>query len=117
MAGDVKIFSIYMRYSSSKRPLRSRSSGSTLNLAKKGYELFCKNYTFGEPLRSVGLRAINLKSEKTAIQQDIFGNEVAQNEQELLEDSLYEVRKKFRKSSIKRATVVNHELNDIKKKL
>jgi len=93
------------------------STSSTLNLAKKGYELFCKNYTFGEPLRSVGLRAINLKSEKTAIQQDIFGNEVAQNEQELLEDSLYEVRKKFGKSSIKRATVVNHELNDIKKKL
>lgn len=83
------------------------STNSTLNFAKRGFELFCKNYTFGEPLRSVGLRAINLKDSKTAVQQDIFGKESDETLQEQIEDSIYEVRKKFGKSSIKRGTTVD----------
>ncbi len=79
-------------------------TNSTLTFAKKGFELFLKNYDFSEPLRSVGLRAINLKEEKTAIQQDIFGNEEFETEQEVIEDKLYKVRQKFGKSSVKRAT-------------
>ncbi len=63
-----------------------------------------KNYDFSEPLRSVGLRAINLKEEKSAVQQDIFGNEEFETEQEKIEDKLYKVREKFGKSSVKRAT-------------
>ena len=80
------------------------STNSTLNFAKRGFELFQKNYTFGEPLRSIGLRAINLKDSKTAVQQDIFGNENKENLQEEIENSIFEVRKKFGKSSIKRGT-------------
>ena len=82
------------------------STNSTLSFAKRGFELFCKNYTFGEPLRSVGLRAINLKDSKTAVQQDIFGGEINEAYLEEIEDSIYAVRKKFGKSSIKRATNV-----------
>ena len=89
------------------------STNSTLSFAKRGFELFCKNYTFGEPLRSVGLRAINLKDSKTAVQQDIFGGEINEAYLEEIEDSIYAVRKKFGKSSIKRATNVisNKTLN------
>ncbi len=83
------------------------STNSTLIFAKRGFELFCKNYTFGEPLRSVGLRAINLKDTKTAVQQDIFGEEKDETLQEQIEDSIYEVRKKFGKGSIKRGTTVD----------
>lgn len=82
------------------------STNSSLILAKRGFELFCKNYSFGEPLRSVGLRAINLKNEHTAVQQDIFGEDIKQSEIERLEDSVYSVRKKFGDSSIKRGTVI-----------
>ncbi len=82
------------------------STNSTLNFAKRGFELFCKNYTFGEPLRSVGLRAINLKSSKTAVQQDIFGEEIDETIEEQIEDSIYEVRKKFGNGSIKRGTTI-----------
>ena len=83
------------------------STNSTLSFAKRGFELFCKNYTFGEPLRSIGIRAINLKESKTAVQQDIFGEEINETHLEQIEDSIYAVRKKFGKSSIKRATNVN----------
>lgn len=80
---------------------------SALILAKRGFELFCKNYTFGEPLRSVGLRAINLKAgTENAVQQDMFGQIDKDIEQEKIEDSIYELRQKFGKSSIKRGTTI-----------
>ena len=83
------------------------STNSSITFAKRGFELFCRNYSFSEPLRSVGLRAINLKDAKTAVQQDIFGENDGLSELEKIEDSIFEVRKKFGKSSIKRGTTVD----------
>ncbi len=83
------------------------TTNSTLIFAKRGFELFCQNYFFGEALRSVGLRAINIKDNEIAVQQDIFGENEKIAEQEILETKLYEVRQKFGKSSIKRATTVD----------
>ncbi len=82
------------------------TTNSSLIFAKRGFELFCKNYTFGEPLRSVGLKAINLKDTTTAVQQDIFGDDDRKAEIERIEDSIYELRQKFGNSSIKRASTV-----------
>ena len=85
------------------------STNCTITFAKRGFELFCKNYSFSEPLRSVGLRAINIKSEKTAVQQDIFGNSDKSEELEKIDDSIFKLRQKFGKNSIKRATTVENE--------
>lgn len=85
----------------------SDSTNCSLSFAKKGFELFCKNYTFGEPLRSVGLRAINLKSDSVAVQQDMFGQADEQAQLEKIEDSIYKLREKFGKSSIKRGTTID----------
>ncbi len=82
------------------------STNCALTLAKRGFDLFCKNYNFAEPLRSVGLRAINLKNFETAIQQDIFGESEQTLENERVEDSIYKVRQKFGKSAIKRGRIV-----------
>ena len=82
------------------------STNSALTLAKRGFELFCKNYNFAEPLRSVGLRAIGLKSDAIAIQQDIFGESIQELENNKVEDSIYKVRQKFGNSSIKRGRIV-----------
>lgn len=83
------------------------STNSSLIFAQRGFELFCKNYSFGEPLRSVGLRAINLKDGKTAVQQDIFGENAFLAEQEKIDDSIYNLRKKFGNDSIKRGTILD----------
>lgn len=83
------------------------TTNSALILANKGFDLFCKNYTFGEPLRSVGLRAINIKECENAAQQDLFGKYEKQAELERIEECVYELRKKFGKSGIKRGTTVN----------
>ena len=73
-----------------------------ITLAKRGFELFKRNYSFGEPLRSVGLRAINLKSEVTAGQIDMFGDAEKDMQAEAVDKSIYDVRKKFGKNSLKR---------------
>jgi len=86
----------------------SDSVSSGLTIAKRGFELFLKNYTFGEPLRSVGLRAINLKDAcDNAVQQDIFGESDKDLEIEKIEDSIYELKQKFGKTSIKRGTTIS----------
>lgn len=80
------------------------STNCALTLAKWGFELFKKNYTFGEPLRSVGIRAINLKNGDSANQLDIFGNTDSDLKLERIEDSIYSVRQKFGNESLKRGT-------------
>ncbi|MBQ6825245.1 MAG: DNA polymerase IV [Clostridia bacterium] len=82
------------------------TTNSTLVLARQGFELFCKNYTFGEPLRSVGIRAINIKDSETAVQQDLFGENEKQAEEEQLDECVFELRKKFGFDGIKRGTTV-----------
>lgn len=84
----------------------NQTTNCAITLAKYGFCLFTKNYKFTEPLRSVGLRAINLKDESCAVQQDIFGNTDYDFKTEQIENSLYKVRQKFGKSSVKRATTV-----------
>lgn len=75
---------------------------SALLIARHGMELFDKTYKWNLPLRSVGLRAINLKGESVAVQADLFG-EVNEDEKiEKIENSIYTVRDKFGKKSIKR---------------
>lgn len=77
-----------------------------LILAKRGFELFKEQYHFAEPLRSVGLRAINLKDEAAAEQIDIFGEKESDKKTEQVEDSLYKVRQKFGKDSVKRGRIM-----------
>ena len=73
-----------------------------ITLAQRGFELFRKNYTFGEPLRSVGLRAINLKNHLDAQQTNMFEDEEIKLRTEQVDDCIYNVRKKYGKQSVKR---------------
>ena len=85
----------------------SRSYPDSVNgakiIAERGMELLNEHFGFTEPLRSVGLRAINLRGYQTAIQEDIFGDSEKQETEEKIESSIYELRKKFGSASITRA--------------
>ena len=72
-------------------------------IAERGMELLNEHFGFTEPLRSVGLRAINLRGYQTAIQEDIFGDSEKRETEEKIESSIYELRKKFGSTSITRA--------------
>lgn len=106
-AGGIQV---HIRTSSLATKEFSRSfndvTNCSLTIAKRGFELFCENYSFTESLRSVGLRAINLKNNCTAIQQDIFGNGDNELKTEKIEDSIYKVRQKYGKDSVKRGRIM-----------
>ena len=82
------------------------ATNSPIVLAKHGFETFKKNYSFIEPLRSIGLRAINLKTSKTAVQQDIFDEYKQTEKLEETDDSIYKLRQKFGNESIKRGRTI-----------
>ena len=75
---------------------------SAILIAKHGMELFDKSYNWRLPLRSVGVRAINLKGEGAAVQDDLFGAREQEEKIEKIEDSIYTLRGRFGKTSVKR---------------
>ncbi len=102
-AGGVQI---HLRTASLKVSEFSRSysayTNSAITLARRGFELFKESYSFGEPLRSVGLRAINLSSQRQGNQLDIFGDTDLELKNEQVESSIFSVRQKFGNESLKR---------------
>ena len=80
---------------------------TAIGIAKRGIELFRQCYKWETPLRSVGLRAVNLKPDsQTACQQDLFGNTEDFIQEELIENCFQSVREKFGNQSLKRATTI-----------
>lgn len=77
-----------------------------LIIAKAGMELFKNNKIL--PLRSVGIRVINLKQNCGFVQQNLFGENEAEKQNEI-ENEMDEINKKFGKNSIKRASVMLHK--------
>ena len=103
-AGGVQV---HIRYAALSVKEFSRSYPDSVNgakiIAERGMELLNEHFGFTEPLRSVGLRAINLRGYQTAIQEDIFGDSEKRETEEKIESSIYELRKKFGSTSITRA--------------
>lgn len=81
---------------------------SALLIAKYGMELFDKSYNWALPLRSVGIRAINLNS-GGAVQEDLFGKTEKQEKIEKIENSVFAVRDRFGKKSIKRGSILDSD--------
>lgn len=82
---------------------------SSVQLSKRGFELFKRNYSFISPLRSVGIRAINLKEKETYFQQSLFDSQSDSENEEKIEQSIINLRDKFGESSIKRASTMEKQ--------
>lgn len=78
---------------------------TSILIAREAIKIFEKNYSWELPLRSVGFRVTNLKGDNVAFQTDIFGEQYDDPKQEIIENSILNVRKKFGDSSLKRGTV------------
>ncbi len=97
--------------------LKTKEFSHTLNnplntsilLAREAIKIFDANYTWELPLRSVGFRVTNLKDDNVAYQQDLFGDEAQDEKQEIIENSILNVRKKFGDSSLKRGTICDNK--------
>ena len=82
---------------------------SALQLSKKGFELFKRNCSLLTPLRSVGIRAINLKDKDTYFQQSFFDLQSESENEEKIEQSIINLRDKFGESSVKRASTIEKQ--------
>lgn len=78
----------------------------TVTIAEAAMALFKESYFWELPLRSVGVRAIHLKSDVGAEQTDIFSDAELSAKKEKLEDSVHAIREKFGKEVLKRGTVI-----------
>ncbi len=80
---------------------------TSILLAREAMKIFERNYTWDLPLRSVGFRVTNLKGDNVAFQTDIFNTVSDDEKQEVIENSILSVRKKFGADSLKRGTTCN----------
>ena len=83
-------------------------TSSPITIAKYATDLLSDHYDFSLPLRSIGVRAINLKKDYV-YQSDIFGDSAEQIRQEVLEDNILSIRDKFGNSVIKRASIIDQK--------
>lgn len=75
---------------------------TSILLAREAMRIFEQNYSWALPLRSVGFRVTNLKGDNVAFQSDLFGDEKQDEREEIIENSILTVRKKFGHKSLKR---------------
>ncbi len=88
-------------------PLKSPTDISYI-LAKAAMELFLENYKFEKPLRAVGVRAINLIDQNLkGAQLSFFGESDFEITQNKIETEIENIREKYGRNSIKRATLLN----------
>ncbi len=87
----------------------SAPTQSSMVMAKKCMEIIDNNFSFSVPLRSVGLRAINLSDGMNAYQTDIFCDLDYEKKLEKIENKIFEIRKKYGSESILRGTTVGNE--------
>lgn len=78
-----------------------------IDLAHEGMDLFCKKYDFSMPLRSIGIRAINLvAANEDSRQLYLFRDVKTDDRTEKLERQMDFLHEKYGKNSIKRCTLL-----------
>ncbi len=76
------------------------------DICKEGLNLLNENTDFSPPLRSIGIRAINLSSVKEPFQTCLFRDEVEEEKKESLEKAIEAIREKYGKESIVRSIIL-----------
>lgn len=89
-------------------PLKNPSQSSII-LAKASMEIFKKRYDWAYPIRSLGLRAINLINEGVFYQTDIFSDYKDIEKKEKIDKTIYEVRKKYNKKALSFASLKDNK--------
>lgn len=75
-------------------------------IAKKALEIFVSKYQFKNPLRSIGVRGINLVHKDTNMQLSLFMDIDRRDKQERMEHTVDEIRERFGYHSIKKGILL-----------
>ena len=75
----------------------------TDEIMKAAMELFCDNYDWSHPIRSLGVRGADLVTADIPVQMSLFMNEEKRAKQEKMDKAVDEIRRRFGYFSIQRA--------------
>ena len=94
---------------STKEPSRALLSPTDVStvLAEAALDVFRENFYWETPVRSIGVRAINLKKDIIAEQTALFEDTESKIKMETIENSIYSIREKFGKDSLKRGSTMD----------
>lgn len=84
----------------------------TTEICKKGMELIKQNFSASYPLRSVGIRAINLVPSNSEFQISFFDNLKKREALKAIEKSIDKIREKFGDESVFRASLLQNKNAD-----
>lgn len=84
----------------------SHPSALSSELFKKAYQLFLNNYQWIKPIRSLGVRAVDLSGEEEAVQLSFMEEEKKAERMESLEETVDSIRRRFGHFSIGRAVLL-----------
>jgi len=89
----------------------------TKEISDKAMEIFISKYRMVKPLRSIGVRGINLVPENYAFQLDLLTDQNKREKQEIVERTVDEIRARFGYSAIQRGIILkNKDLTGINPK-
>ena len=80
---------------------------SSKMLSDEGIKLLKRNYDFSYPLRSVGIRAINLKDYSPQFQLSFFEDRMKIVKQDMIERSMDKIRERYGDTAVVRASLLN----------
>lgn len=83
-----------------------RPTNLASELVQAAMELFTQNYTWSQPIRSIGIRGTDLMSENTHWQLSVFGNEDQRKKREILERTMDQLRKRYGYFSLHRGILL-----------
>ena len=78
-------------------------------ICKEGLELLSRAWSFSTPLRSIGIRAIDLIPDDTPVQFSMWRDEEREHKKESLELTVDKIRDKYGKESIMRSIILSDE--------
>lgn len=78
----------------------------TNEIAEKAFDIFLKNWTWGMPIRSIGVRVTDLVTADTFTQLSLFDSENRRVRKEKLEYSIDDIRRRFGHYAVQRALLL-----------
>ena len=82
---------------------------SAIEIAREGFRLFNTNYSWKHNVRAVTVRAIELQSEDTPDQLDLFGNCETHDKQEKIDNTVMDIRRRFGDKAIFNCCLMTEE--------
>jgi DNA polymerase-4 len=83
-----------------------RPTALSYDLCEAAMALFSKSYGWLNPIRSIGVRAIDLIGADTSVQFSLFENEEQRRKREQLDEAVEDIRKRFGHFSVYRAVML-----------